>query len=298
MAETANIITKVEDLRAWVGAARAKGARIALVPTMGALHDGHLALCRLALSAGGRGAPSQFDGGAAADRLIVSIFVNPKQFAPNEDFATYPRPFEADTAMIAGVGAHAIYAPTADAMYKKGFATNITIGGVGQGLEGRARPTHFEGVATVVAKLLLQAQPDIAIFGEKDYQQLLVIRRLVADLDIPVEIRSGPTVRQADGLALSSRNRYLDAHERRIAPRLYQTLQAAAAALTDGATPEEAIAAATATLRQCGFSVNYVALCDEETLAPIDQLERPARLLAAARLGRTRLIDNIAVDPA
>lgn len=277
------VIGTVKELRAQVRAWRAEGLRVALVPTMGALHDGHLSLCRLGLT--------------HAHRLIVSIFVNPKQFAPSEDFATYPRPFEADVAKLASVFANAVFAPPAAEMYPDGAATSVRVGGPALELEAVTRPTHFEGVATVVTKLLLQAQPDVAVFGEKDYQQLQVIRRLVADLDLPVEIKGGPTLREADGLAMSSRNVYLAPAERRIAPRLLQTLQAAAFALRDGAVPEDAVAAAKATLEQVGFRVDYVELRDAASLATITELRRSARLLVAARLGRTRLIDNIAVDP-
>jgi pantoate--beta-alanine ligase len=283
MAAPPEIISGTEELRARIGAWRREGARVALVPTMGALHDGHAALCRIALQ--------------EAQRLIVSIFVNPKQFAPHEDLAKYPRPFAADVRLIEGVGAHAVFAPGSDTMYPEGFATHVRVGGtLGADLEARARPDHFEGVATVVSKLLLQVQPDLAVFGEKDYQQLLIVRRLVRDLDLPVEIRAGATVREEDGLALSSRNRYLSPLERRIAPRLHQTLQAAAFALKDGATADEAAAAAKATLEQCGFAVDYVELRDAETLAPVADAGHPARLLAAVRLGATRLIDNVAVQ--
>jgi len=277
------VIGTVKDLRAQVRAWRGEGLRVALVPTMGALHEGHLSLCRIGLS--------------HAHRLIVSIFVNPKQFAPAEDFAAYPRPFEADVARLATVHTHAVFAPTPEEMYPNGFATSVRVDGPAQNLEANSRPTHFEGVATVVAKLLLQAQPDVAVFGEKDYQQLQVIRRMVADLDLPVEIRAGPTLREPDGLAMSSRNVYLSPAERRIAPRLHQTLQAAAFALRDGANPEDAVAAAKATLEQCGFQVDYVEFRDTANLAPIDTLTRSARLLVAARLGRTRLIDNVPVEP-
>jgi pantoate--beta-alanine ligase len=283
MALPPEILSGTAELRARIGAWRREGARVALVATMGALHDGHLALCRIGLH--------------EAERLVVSIFVNPKQFAPHEDLANYPRPFAADVRLLTSVGAHAVFAPALDAMYKEGFATSVRVGGpLGADLEASARPHHFEGVATVVSKLLLQVQPDLAVFGEKDYQQLLMVRRLVRDLDLPVAIRAGATVREADGLALSSRNRYLSPHERRIAPRLHQTLQAAAFALKDGAMAEEACAAARATLEQCGFAVDYVELRDAETLAPVADAERPARLLAAVRLGATRLIDNVAVE--
>jgi pantoate--beta-alanine ligase len=280
MATPPEIISSTEVLRARIGAWRREGARVA---TMGALHDGHLSLCRIALK--------------EATRLIVSIFVNPKQFAPHEDLAKYPRPFAADVRLLESVGAHAVFAPALDTMYPDGFATSVRVGGtLGADLEASERPHHFEGVATIVSKLLLQTQPDLAVFGEKDYQQLLIVRRLVRDLDLPVEIRAGATVREADGLALSSRNRYLSAHERRIAPRLHQTLRAAGFALRDGAVAEDACAAARATLEQCGFAVDYVELRDARTFAPLDRADQAARLLAAVRLGATRLIDNIAVE--
>lgn len=283
--EALDTIRQIGPLRARVGTWRREGAKIALVPTMGALHEGHLSLCRLARKNGAR--------------LVASIFVNPKQFAPHEDLAAYPRPLERDLALLEEVGADAAFVPEAGTMYPDGFSIGMTIDGVlGRDLEAAMRPHHFGGVATVVTKLLLQVQPDIAVFGEKDYQQLLVIRRLVLDLDLPVEIVAGPTVREADGLALSSRNLYLSAAERRIAPRLYQTLQAAAFALHEAdATPEDALAAARATLEQCGFRTDYVDLRDAATLAPIYTLERAARLLAAVRLGKTRLIDNVPVEP-
>lgn len=278
-------IKHIAPLRERVLEWRREGARVALVPTMGALHEGHLSLCRLARE--------------GAERLVVSIFVNPKQFAPHEDLAAYPRPLERDLALLDEAGADAVFVPDAETMYPDGFALGITIDGIlGRDLEAAMRPHHFGGVATVVAKLLLQVQPDIAAFGEKDYQQLLVIRRLVQDLDLPVEILAGPTVREADGLALSSRNAYLSPAERRIAPRLHQTLKAAAFALHEAdATPEDALQAARATLEQCGFRLDYVDLRDAATLQPIFALERAARLLAAVRLGTTRLIDNVPVEP-
>ena len=278
------VANAVAALRSTVAGWRAKGLRVALVPTMGALHDGHLSLCRRALS--------------AADRLVVSIFVNPKQFGPTEDFAAYPRPFAADLAKLTAVGAHAVYAPSEEEMYPPGFATKVHVGGVSEGLCGATRPGHFDGVATVVSKLLLQALPDVAVFGEKDYQQLRVIARLVRDLDIPVEIVGAPTMREPDGLALSSRNAYLSHNERAVAPELYRALQSVAGALQGGLNAKEACAFGMAALSRAGFdSIDYFELRDAATLEAMTKLDRPARLLVAARLGRTRLIDNIALAP-
>lgn len=272
------------DLRRVVAAWRAAGLRIGLVPTMGALHAGHLSLVTLAL--------------ARADRVVASIFVNPTQFGPAEDFAAYPRAEAEDAARLAAAGCHLLYAPDAAAMYPAGFATTVTVEGVSRGLCGDHRPGHFEGVATVVTKLLLRVLPDVAVFGEKDYQQLQVIRRLVADLDIPVEIVGGPTVREADGLALSSRNAYLTAGERAVAPTLYRVMTACVDALDPGHAAAPVLEAGIRRLMAAGFTeVEYLALRDAETLAPLDArpADRPARLLAAARVGRTRLIDNLPV---
>jgi len=277
------VIATVEALRAQVQAWRVDGARIAMVPTMGALHEGHLSLCRLAR--------------AHAERLVVSIFVNPKQFAPNEDLAAYPRPFEADLEKLASVGTQAVFAPSVEEMYPANFSTLVRVGGVSEGLCAVARPTHFDGVSTVVTKLLLQCLPDYAVFGEKDYQQLQIIKRLVRDLNIPVSIIPGPTVREADGLALSSRNVYLTHNERGIAPELQRTLQSIAEAIRSGAIVSDATKSGVARLRQAGFEpVEYLELRDAETLEPMHVLDRPARLLVAARLGKARLIDNVAVS--
>ncbi len=269
-------------LRRTVAGWRARQQRVGLVPTMGAIHDGHLGLVRAAR--------------AECDRVVASLFVNPKQFGPAEDFAAYPRDEAADLAAFQRAGVDLVWAPTVDAMYPPGFAANIHIGGVSEGLDGAARPGHFDGVATVVAKLLLQCLPDAAFFGEKDYQQLLVVRRLAQDLDIPVRIAGVPTLRTADGLALSSRNTYLSPDERRTAPLLHRVLSDSAAAL---AAQPDAVAAilarGVAALNDAGFAVDYLELRDAATLAPLPLLDRPARLLVAARLGRTRLIDNIAL---
>lgn len=273
----------IAGLRARVAAWRRAGETVAMVPTMGALHEGHLALVRSAR--------------VRATRAVVSIFVNPTQFAPTEDFGAYPRTEAADLANLAGVGTDAVFAPPVAEMYPAGFATAIAVGGPSAGLETDFRPHFFGGVATVVARLLLACLPDIAIFGEKDYQQLLVIRRMVADLGIPVSIVGHPTLRDADGLAMSSRNAYLSAAERALAPRLNAALRDAAAAIAADHDAVAALARARADLAATGFAVDYVELRNAETLAPVANVRRePLRLLAAARLGKTRLIDNVAVE--
>jgi pantoate--beta-alanine ligase len=275
--------TSVAALRARVAEWRRAGERIGLVPTMGALHQGHRALMQAARRAN--------------RRVVVSIFVNPKQFGPREDFATYPRPEAADRAVLQEEGVDVAFLPSVEAMYPAGFATTVSVAGISEGLCGAHRPGHFDGVATVVAKLLLQTAPDAAYFGEKDYQQLMVVRRLALDLDIPVEIVGVPTVREPDGLALSSRNVYLSPGERRIAPLLYRTLNDIAAVIAAGKeTIEAALDQGGAALSGSGFRVEYLELRDAATLAPVTgAVARPARLLAAVHLGRTRLIDNIPV---
>lgn len=276
------IVPDLADLRRTLGAWRASGSRLALVPTMGALHAGHAALVAAARR--------------SADRVVVSIFVNPTQFAPHEDFAAYPRTEAADLALLARHGTDLVFAPSADAMYPPGEATRLSVGGPSAGLETDFRPHFFGGVATVVAKLLVAVLPDIAVFGEKDYQQLLVVRRLTADLLLPTTILGLPTVREADGLALSSRNAYLSPDERRTAPEIHRALTAAAAAIASGGKVEPALAAARKRLADAGFRVDYLELRNAETLAAVaDPGREPLRLLAAARIGRTRLIDNIAV---
>ena len=276
------VVHRVADLREQVAAWRKAGLTVALVPTMGALHQGHLTLVRRAFE--------------LADRVVVSVFVNPIQFGPNEDFDAYPRTLDADRAALATVGASLVFAPAVAEMYPEGFATSISVSGVSEGLCGGSRPGHFNGVATVVTKLLMQAQPDVACFGEKDYQQLQVIRRFVRDLDIPVAIEGVPTVREDDGLARSSRNAYLSAEERAIAPNLHRTLQDTAAAIRAGSAVDAALEAGRRALLAAGFaSVEYLELRAAEGLAPLAALDRPARLLVAARLGKTRLIDNIPV---
>ena len=277
------IVRSVAELRAVVAGWRRAGETVALIPTMGYLHEGHLALVRR--------------GRELADRTVATLFVNPTQFGPTEDLARYPRDEAGDAAKLAGAGCDLLFAPTVAEMYPPGFATSIAVGGVSQGLCGEFRPQMFGGVALVVTKLLLQALPDVAVFGEKDYQQLQVIRRFARDLDIPVRIAGAPTVREADGLALSSRNSYLTPAERAVAPALNRALTRAAAELADGAREAgPVLAEARATLLGVGFaSVDYLELRDAETLAPLERVAGPARLLAAAWLGKARLIDNIPV---
>ncbi len=281
---TTQILSDIAALRAAVTQWRAAGETIALVPTMGALHAGHISLVELAR--------------ARATRVVVSIFVNPTQFAANEDFGAYPRTFDADLARLAACGADGCFAPTAAEMYPDGFSTSVIPGGPAlAGLEDRFRPEHFPGVALVVAKLLNQAQADCAFFGEKDFQQLAVIRRMAADLDIPTRIFGGPTLREADGLAMSSRNVYLTAAEREKAPLLAQGLRECAQRIRAGEKPAEEAAQAAETLAAAGFALDYLEARHAETLAPVDSFaDGPIRLLAAARLGKTRLIDNLAVE--
>ena len=278
------IVRAVADLRTIVAGWRREAASIAVVPTMGALHEGHLSLVRAALE--------------KADRVIVTLFINPKQFNSAADLAAYPRTEVEDAAKLAPLGAHLLYAPDAAEIYPEGFATAVSVGGVSEGLCGAFRPGHFAGVATVVTKLLTQTQADIAFFGEKDCQQLHVIRRLVADLDLPVEIVGCPIVREADGLALSSRNAHLSAAERAVAPHLAATLLAAAERIAQGAAVDAELAAGRSALLAAGFAdVDYLELRAADNLQALDRLDRPARLLAAAWLGQTRLIDNVPVMP-
>jgi len=269
-------------LRQAIAAWRAEGARIALVPTMGALHDGHLALVEAAKRAG--------------TRVVASIFVNPRQFGPGEDLARYPRREGADARMLTAAACDLLWMPAVETMYPAGFATSIAVSGVSETFDGAARPGHFDGVATVVTKLFNQVAPDAAYFGEKDFQQLAVIRRLVRDLDLPIEIVGVPIQRDDDGLALSSRNIYLDDDERTRAVALPRALGVAARAIGRGDDPAAALAEAAATLAAAGFAVDYVALADAETLAADPAADRPRRLLAAARMGSTRLIDNMPIE--
>ena len=279
------IARTIEALREEVAGWRRDGARIGLVPTMGALHAGHLALVERAR--------------AECRRTITSIFVNPKQFAPNEDFAAYPRGEEADLEKLRAAGVDLAFLPGVEDIYPAGFSTLVRVQGLSEVLCGAQRAGHFDGVATVVTKLLQQSMPDAAYFGEKDYQQLLIVRRLARDLDIPVRIVGVPTRRDPDGLAMSSRNVYLSPEERRAAPELAGVLGRIAAALArePGAVSGE-IARGIEDLTKAGFAVEYLELRDAETLAPVSgEVRRPARILAAARLGRTRLIDNMPVAP-
>jgi pantoate--beta-alanine ligase len=279
------IVRTLADLRSVVAGWRKDKARIAVVPTMGALHEGHLSLVRAAL--------------ARADRVIVTLFVNPKQFNSAADLAAYPRTEKDDAAKLAPLGAHLLYVPDAPEIYPPGFATTVSVTGVSEGLCGAKRPGHFDGVATVVAKLFLQTGADIAFFGEKDLQQLHVVRRMASDLDLPIEIVGCPTVREADGLALSSRNVRLSAGERAIAPKLVAILDEAARSLSAGAPAAPLLEAANRSILAAGFrEVEYVELRSEADLAPLELADRPARLLAAAWLGQTRLIDNVVVQPA
>lgn len=262
---------------------RARGETIALVPTMGALHQGHLALVRAARR--------------KARRVVVSIFVNPTQFAPTEDLVSYPRTWEADIAALTQLKVDAIWAPSVATMYPEGFSSGISPGKSAQvGLEDRFRPHFFGGVCTVVAKLFLQVQPDFAMFGEKDFQQLRVVSAMACDFDMPVKVIGVPTVREKDGLAMSSRNAYLAAAERALAPTLHRVLSSCAEQLRKGRSVDDALAEGRAELERAGFAVDYLELRNATTLAPVASArERPLRLLVAAKLGRTRLIDNIPV---
>jgi pantoate--beta-alanine ligase len=275
-----SIADNLETLQKSLVLATQEGKSVALVPTMGALHQGHAALIRHA--------------GSLADVVVVSIFVNPTQFGPNEDFARYPRTLEDDAHIAQEAGASFIYAPQAGDLYPEGYSTTVSAGPLGTVLCGAFRPGHFDGVATVVTKLLLRILPHVAVFGEKDYQQLCVIRRVVEDLDIPVDIVASPTVRELDGLALSSRNRYLSDKERKTAPQLREALATIAREVLKGADVQMTISKTTAELIKNGFNVEYISLCDAQTLAPATT--QPARLLAAAWLGNTRLIDNIPLE--
>jgi pantoate--beta-alanine ligase len=282
-AEGLAVVRTVADLRRSVAAFRKAGNTIGLIPTMGALHDGHLSLVRGALDNG--------------DVPVASIFVNPTQFGPNEDFAAYPRDEQGDLDKLRSAGCRIAFTPTKDEMYPGAQLTTVRVAGLTEGLCGPLRPGHFEGVATVVSKLLMMAMPDRAFFGEKDYQQLQVIKRMVRDLAMPIEIVGMPTVREADGLAMSSRNRYLGAGERTVALGLHRALAKVAEAVRDGRTScTAATSEAARKLLAEGFgAVEYLTVVDAESLQPVERVTGPARVIAAARLGRTRLIDNLAV---
>ncbi len=276
------IARTINAQRTQISAWRRKGNTIALVPTMGALHAGHLSLVRL--------------GHRKADKVVATIFVNPAQFAPNEDFGRYPRTWKADLALLTKEKTDLVFAPAVKEIYPEGFTTKITLEGPALGLETDFRPHFFGGVATIVAKLLIEAMPDVAIFGEKDYQQLLVIKRMARDLDLPIKILGAPIVREKDGLALSSRNIYLSPEHRKIAPVLHRVLSGAAKEIAKGATIEPVLERGRATIRSSGFQLDYLEARNADTLAKAEGTKaEPLRLLVAARIGGTRLIDNVAV---
>ena len=283
-------VKSLDMLRKSLAELRAEGGSIGLVPTMGALHEGHLTLMRQAK--------------AKCDHVVASIFVNPTQFGPNEDLDAYPRQLAEDSAMLEAEGVALLWAPTVDAMYPPGFVTNISVSTVSEGFCGASRPGHFDGVATVVCKLLNQVMPDMAFFGEKDFQQLAVIRAMACDLDLTRprvdNIVGVPTVREADGLAMSSRNRYLSPEHRAAATALPNGMKLAIAEIEAGQTPDAALDTLKRVLIESGFdSVDYAALADASSLELLDSTPKaPARLLVAARIGKTRLIDNMAVQPA
>jgi len=276
------IIRDIAMLHRAVTALKQGGKSVALVPTMGSLHDGHLSLVRMAKR--------------VADHAVVSIFVNPTQFGPNEDFDAYPRDEARDAAMLAQEGTGLLWAPDVSIMYPAGHSTHIEVAELGADYCGAARPGHFDGVATVVAKLFNQVRPDVAIFGEKDWQQLAIIRRMARDLDFGIDILGAPIARDSDGLALSSRNAYLSMEQRAAATAFPEALSAAAKAIAGGADVGETLAKAAAAIVNGGFdSVDYVALADADSLIRLTDFRSPARLLAAARIGKTRLIDNYPV---
>jgi len=285
-ADTVQIVRTTKELRAIVKDWRRDGLTVALVPTMGALHAGHLSLAEAGLK--------------QCDRVVMSIFVNPAQFAPGEDLDSYPRTFEDDVEKFAKAGGHVVWAPTPSEMYPDGFATHVHPDGAALGLETDFRPSFFRGVATVCCKLFTQTLPDCAMFGEKDYQQLCVVRQMARDLDLPLEIVGCPTIREADGLAMSSRNAYLSAKERQTAVAMYQVLSDLAHKLTGSDVDVAGLCQiAEADLKSAGFGqVDYVAVRDAETLAAVEVIAGPVRVLGAAWLGKTRLIDNVAAGPA
>ena len=277
---TIQIVRTVSDLRSVVAGWHGEGYRVGVVPTMGALHDGHLSLVQQGL--------------IEADRVVATIFVNPKQFNNAADLAAYPRTEESDAEKLDSAGAHLLFIPDAAEMYPLGFATTVHVSGVTDALEGEYRPGHFDGVATVVAKLFLQTGADVAMFGEKDFQQLQVVRRMARDLDIPIEVIGCPTVREVDGLAMSSRNVRLSEKERGIAPKLSRIINRAATRIAGGLPASEVLAEARDALLAAGFrAVDYVELRAEDDFRPLDSATAPARILTAAWLGQTRLIDNV-----
>ncbi len=276
--------SRVAELRDELAGLRVRGLRVALVPTMGNLHEGHVALLRVARQ--------------HAECVVCSIFVNPTQFGPGEDFANYPRTLSRDAELLEAEGVHALFAPAVDEMYPLGVAqaTEVRVPGLADILCGAVRPGHFNGVATVVLRLLNMVMPQVAVFGQKDYQQQLIIRRLVADLNLPAEILTAPTSREADGLARSSRNQYLSVEERERAPALYAALQALASGVAASIDNVEALCeSARQTILAAGLTPEYVELRDADTLAPAASEHRPLIALAAARLGRARLIDNLLI---
>ena len=278
-----DIVRTVAELRSHVSAWRKDGLSISLIPTMGSLHAGHLSLMKV--------------GREKSDKVIASIFVNPLQFAPNEDFETYPREENFDILKLVEEGVDLLFAPKVNEMYREKSKTTINVGGLTDCLCALSRPGFFDGVATVVTKLLLQALPDIAIFGEKDYQQLLVIKRFTTDLDIPVEIIGAPTIRENDGLALSSRNIYLDTKSRSIAPSMYSILNQHASNISNGSDIKKSLEIARKNLKDSGFEkIDYLDLRNSQTLETCGDLKQPSRLFAAAWLGSTRLIDNLAIN--
>ncbi len=282
MSTRLQVIRFAAELRKTVQQWRRRGQRVALVTTMGGLHDGHLSLVRLAKKHAGR--------------VVVSVFVNPTQFAPHEDFQSYPRNEERDWHKLLSVQPDVMYAPEVNEIYPHDFATRVEVAGVTQTLEGISRPHFFAGVTTVVAKLFLQCLPDVAVFGEKDYQQLLVVKRMVKDLAFPITILPGPIVRESDGLAMSSRNVYLDARERSVAPQLYAVIRDVAADLASGRPARESLTQGKVRLESAGFRIDYLEVRDSDTLTPIEDFPHArARLLAAVYLGSVRLIDNVEV---
>ena len=277
-----DIVRTVVELRSHVSAWRKDGLTISLVPTMGSLHAGHLSLMKV--------------GKEKSDKVIASIFVNPLQFAPDEDFETYPREENCDILKLVEEGVDLLFAPNVNEMYRQNSKTTINVGGLTDCLCALSRPGFFDGVATIVTKLLLQALPDIAIFGEKDYQQLLVIKRFTTDLDIPVEIIGAPTIREEDGLALSSRNIYLDPKSRSIAPSMFSILSQHASNISNGSDIKKSLKLARQNMHDLGFDkIDYLDLRNSQTLEACSDLKQPSRLFAAAWLGSTRLIDNLAI---